>query len=115
MADYEINDGVGIIPDSETRIQNYAFSGCESLKSASVLGPVKSLNATSDNCVALESVTLGNGIKKMRGDEGEAFNGCTSLKTIYVPAKKSDYYKKRLPSNLHSLIIELSAEKKAKK
>ena len=115
MADYEIKDGVGIIPDSETRIQNYAFSGCESLKSASVLGPVKSLNATFDNCVALESVTLGNGIKKMRGDEGEAFNGCTSLKTIYVPAKKSDYYKKRLPEELHDIIVELPAEKKAKK
>jgi hypothetical protein len=57
----------------------------------------------------LETVTLGAGIKKI---EADVFNGCTALKTINVPAKKADYYKKRLPESLHNLIVELPAEKK---
>ena len=43
---------------------------------------------------------------------GNAFLQLIALKTINVPAKKADYYKKRLPENLHSLIVELPAEKK---
>ena len=87
---------------------------------------------TFKNCTALESVTLGAGIKKLIGKEGCAFDGCVSLKTINVPAKKAEYYKQRLvsptssdgivlsnepmkPEDLHSLIVELPAEKKAKK
>jgi hypothetical protein len=60
----------------------------------------------------LETITLGAGIKKI---EADAFDGCTGLKTINVPAKKADYYKKRLPEKLHSIIVELPAEKKSKK
>jgi hypothetical protein len=37
------------------------------------------------------------------------------VKVINVPAKKADYYKKRLPEKLHSIIVELPAEKKTKK
>ena len=55
---------------------------------------------------------LGFGIKKI---SEEAFKGCTMLRTINVPAKKADYYKKRLPEKLHSLIVELPKEKKASK
>jgi hypothetical protein len=64
---------------------------------------------------------LGVGIQKFIfvdysiGEEFTTFDNCTSLKTIYVPAKKSDYYKKRLPEELHDIIVELPAEKKAKK
>jgi len=47
--------------------------------------------------------------------EAFAFEHCTALKVINVPAKKADYYKKRLPENLHSLIVELPAEKAASK
>jgi hypothetical protein len=43
------------------------------------------------------------------------FSSAGKLKTIYIPAKRTDYYKKRLPEELHSLIVELPAEKKAKK
>ena len=65
-----------------------------------------------ENCISLETVTFPASISKI--DEA-AFKGCTALKTINVPAKKADYYKKRLPWNLHRLIVELPAEKKAKK
>ena len=55
-------------------------------------------------------MTLGVGIKKI---SEEAFKGCSMLRTINVPAKKADYYKKRLPEKLHSLIVELPVEKRA--
>ena len=64
------------------------------------------------NCTSLETVTFTGGVSKIDVD---AFKGCSSLKTINVPAKKADYYKKRLPAVLHHLIVELPAEKKAKK
>jgi hypothetical protein len=59
----------------------------------------------------LETVTFGAGIKKI----SDAFIGCTALKTINVPAKKGDYYRTRLPEALRDLVVELPAEKKAKK
>ena len=43
------------------------------------------------------------------------FHGYDILKHGNVPVKKTDYYKKRLPESLHGLIVELPAEKKAKK
>jgi hypothetical protein len=79
-----------IIHDQITELKGRAFFGCE----------------------ALTTITLPKAVKKI--DE-RTFEGCTSLKTINVPAKRTDYYKKRLPENLHGLIVELPAEKKAKK
>jgi hypothetical protein len=80
------------------------------------------MDLTFEYCKALECVTLGGGIKKLiKKDKGSwgviehfAFDGCTALKTINVPAKKADYYKKHLPEALHSLVVEQPAEKKAK-
>ena len=100
-----------VIPESVTEIGDYAFDFCSGLKTVSILGPVKTMTETFRYCSSLEIVTLGVGIKKM----DDVFKGCTSLKTINVPSKKGDYYKKRLPSKLHSLIVELPAVKKAKK
>ena len=42
----------------------------------------------------------------------KAFDGCANLACIKVPAKKADYYKKRLPEELHSLIVEMEPVKK---
>ena len=100
------------IPDSVTEIGDNVFSECTSLQSISILGPVKKIERTFAGCTGLETVTLGAGIKKI---EAVTFEGCTSLKVINVPAKKADYYKNRLPEELHHLIVELPTEKKAKK
>ena len=51
----------------------------------------------------------------MTGIADTSFEKCEALTTIYVPAKKTDYYKQRLPEELHSLIVELQPEKRAKK
>ena len=36
-----------------------------------------------------------------------AFFECTGITTINIPTKKTDYYKKRLPENLHQFIVEM--------
>ena len=128
------------IPDSVTRIQWHAFEGCRGLtsvviprsveydeglgnsclfrdctglKSVEIQAKWKSIDYTIfGNCTSLETVTFTGGVSKIDED---AFKGCSSLRTINVPAKKADYYKKRLPEELHSLIVELPVEKKAKK
>ena len=62
--------------------------------------------------ISLETITLPTGMTKI---DSEAFYRCTALKTIYVPAKKADYYKQRLPEELHQFIVEMAPVKKAKK
>ena len=79
-----------VIPDEVKELQSNAFAYCE----------------------VLTTVTLPKAVKKIFE---YAFEECTSLKTINVPAKRADYYKKRLPEELYRLIVELPAEKKAKK
>ena len=113
MAKYEIKDGVGIIPEGTKKIVSDAFENCKKLKSVVIqAGLNKIYDRAFANCTSLETVTFPIGVKSFGVD---VFTDCTALKTIYVPAKKADYYKKRLPSELHSLIVELSAEKKEKK
>jgi hypothetical protein len=63
-------------------------------------------------CSNLRSVTLPAGIKKIHNSN---FSGCDNLNTINVPAKKADYYKQRLPEELHQFIVEMEPVKKAKK
>jgi hypothetical protein len=41
-----------------------------------------------------------------------AFAENPALSTIYVPSKKSDYYKKRLPEELHDKIVELKPRRR---
>ena len=96
-----------------TEIGYSTFYGCSSLQSIVIPKGVKKIEEyTFSGCTALTTVTLPVGVNKI--DEG-AFTECEALTTIYVPAKKTDYYKRRLPEELHSLIVELQPEKKAKK
>ena len=92
--------------NSAMTIDERAFLECQGLKEVTVLSPVKKLVLKDNN--ALETLTLGTGINKLEIN-------AASLKTINVPDKKADYYKKRLPEELHGLIVELPEEEKAKK
>ena len=131
-----------IVPDSVTKIEDFAFAECKeltnvvvpksvkslgqlalkdcpNLKSVSILGPVKKLEETfwitdPKNIFGyqlphenMETITLGTGISVLN-----ALYRCPNLKTIYVPAKKGDYYRKYLAEQVHHLIVELPAEKK---
>ena len=101
-----------VLPSSLTLIDSSVFQGT-ALKEIVIPDEVKELQSSAfQDCKVLTTVTLPKAVKKI---SESAFEGCTSLKVINVPAKRTDYYKKRLPEALHSLIVELPEEKKAKK
>jgi hypothetical protein len=86
---------------------------CTSLRDIVIPKGVKRIEAGAFcNCTSLTTVVLPVGVAKI----GKyAFADCPALSTISVPAGKADYYKKRLPQNLHQYIVEREPEKKAKK
>ena len=88
------------------------FKGCTSLDSIVIPKGVTMIGSCAfEGYTSLTTVTLPAGVKNI---DYEAFRKCSALSTIYVPAKKADYYKKRLPEELHDTIVELIAENKAK-
>ena len=100
------------IPEGVTVISESAFTDCENLTSVTIPEGVTSIGESAfTGCSALTTVTLPKGVKKMP----YAFFNCTGITTINIPAKKTDYYKKRLPENLHQFIVEMEPVKKAKK
>lgn len=102
-----------VIPKRVKWIGSGAFNYCQNLKSVVIPDSVLVIDDFAfGNCKSLETVTLGTSVVKIKSD---AFFNCPALKTIYVPAKKADYYKERLPKELHSLIVELPAEKSESK
>ena len=109
MAKFEIKDGVAIIPEGTTEIGDRAFRDCTSLESVTIPKSVTEIGECAfSSCISLESITFLGSVTKI--DEC-AFDDCTVLTAIYVPAKKADYYKERLPEELHDKIVELEAKK----
>ena len=94
-----------------TSIDSTAFWNCRSLTSIVIPKGVTSIGFAFDGCTNLKTITLPVGVKKIYDN----FRGCESIEAIYVPAKKADYYKKRLPEELHQFIVEMEPVKKAKK
>lgn len=91
------------VPENVTEMDDQIFRSCTGLKSAAILGPVKDIRDPFVGCESLETVTFGAGIKKMDED---ILENAPALKCINVPAKKSAYYKKRLPESVHDIIVE---------
>ena len=141
MAQFEIKDGVAIIPDGTTEIRELAFWNCTSLESISIPESVTEIGESAfEGCTSLESITIPESVTEIGGN---TFIGCASLTSmtlpesvawifkstffydrngtylalaaINVPAGKADFYKQRLPEQLHDKIVELAPEKKAKK
>ena len=100
------------VPVNVEKIGNQIFRYCKSLKSATILGAVKDLGDPFFGCSSLETVTFGAGIKKMNE---YIFESSPALTRINVPAKKAAYYLKRLPEEVHHLVVEMEPEKKTKK
>lgn len=72
-----------VIPEGTTSIKGYMFSDNGSLTSVRIPGSVKTIGSGAfSRCVSLEDVTIDNGVETIM----EAFNGCSSLGTITIPA-----------------------------
>lgn len=113
MAKYEIKDGVCIIPEGTTEIESYAFFDKGALTNIVIPDSVTEIG----ECAFCGCTGLTNG--EIHSPEIEfgirVLCECENLKSIKVPAKKADYYKKRLPEELHDLIVEMEPKKKTKK
>lgn len=83
MAEFEIKNGVGIIPEGTEKIGTYAFQDCKDLTSVTIPESVTEIlwNAF-DGCSALTSVVLPKSLKKI---DSNVFRGCTSLMDIVIP------------------------------
>ena len=72
-----------IIPNSVTKVGNFAFKGCESLTSIVIPNSVNAIgNFAFDCCYGLTSVNIGNSVTSI-GDK--AFENCSGLTSIVIP------------------------------
>lgn len=83
MAELEIKDGVAIIPEGTTKIDDNAFCGCADLSQVVIPNSVKKIGEGAfASCTSLKSVTMLNKVLKIGVG---AFAGCTSLTNITIP------------------------------
>ena len=95
-----------VLPDGLTEIEDDVFACCTGLSSITIpKGVIKIGQRAFMDLLNLIRVILPIGVKTIHAD---AFEGCDSLQEILVPANKTDYYKKRLPSELWDKIVELA-------
>ena len=122
------------IPDTVTRIDDYAFDGCTNLETVRFSENLKQIGAGAfRNCTSLKTLDFKNNNCSISSHSDIAFQNCTSLteiytpllyimavsdddfftctalKKIYVPVEHYDTYLKRFkdfPSNLEIIIYE---------
>lgn len=83
MAEYEIKDGVAIIPEGVNQIGYRAFKDCKELTGVVIPNSVTIIeNLAFSRCTGLTSITIPNSVTKI-GDG--AFEGCTALTDITIP------------------------------
>ena len=74
-----------LIPNYVTRIEDYAFKGCNLIESVTIPNTVTYLGSGAfANCKNLKNVTFAEGIN-LKVIENSAFNGCASLVEISIP------------------------------
>ena len=88
---YKVENGVGIIPEGVTEIEEYAFIGCVPLIGIVIPEGVTEIGEYAFiGCVSLTTIVIPNTIISI----GEnAFICCINLQHIYVPEESIDYYK----------------------
>ena len=99
MAEFKIKDGVAIIPEGTTEIEEKAFYNDTSLECVVIPKGVSKIGKFAFmNCTSLTTVILPFSVNEIGSD---TFKECLKLTVIYVPAEKVDHYKKLLPGKLH--------------
>ena len=82
MADFEIKDGVAIIPEGTTVIE-YLYYGHDRITSVDFPESVTYISSGAfKDCSSLTSIVIPEGVIEIGSD---AFWGCTSLKSIVIP------------------------------
>ena len=92
---YEVEDGVGIIPDGTTEIEENAFYDCEDLKSITIPSSVTSIGEKAFLfCKNLTSITIPSSVTSIGND---AFEGCYRLTSITIPTHITNIDKLGVP------------------
>lgn len=82
MAKYEIRNGVGIIPESATKIEDCAFEGCKELREVAIPQWVREIEEFAFyDCSSLTSIIIPPSVTEI---EDSAFYGCSALATVKV-------------------------------
>lgn len=115
MAEFEIKNGKGIIPETITEIPDDAFENCEELKSIEIPASVTKIGSSAFfNCPNLTAVKFPTTLESI----GEcAFKFCMSLESIDIPDSVTEIgenafeschslYKVRLSANLSAIESE---------
>ena len=85
MMDYEIKNGVAIIPQGTKKIGDNAFYGCTDLTSIVIPASVTNIeDGAFKDCSSLTSIVIPEGVTKIGA---HAFHGCTSLTDVIFPKK----------------------------
>ena len=87
--DYEIKNGVAIIPEGTKEIGNKAFNKCTELTSIVIPNSVKKIGELAFyGCINLKNIVIPKSVTEI----GErAFYGCTGLESIVVDAGNNVY------------------------
>ena len=89
MEDFEIKDGVAIIPDTVKEIGKEAFSRCKDLTSVVIPNSVTSIGEGAfEGCKGLTSVKIPNSVISIRDS---AFCSCEGLTKIIVEEGNERY------------------------
>ena len=83
MADFEVKDGVGIIPEGTTIISVAAFKDCKELTSVVIPDSVQEIGALAFAGTNIASIVIPEGVKEIGA---WAFQNCVCLTNINLPS-----------------------------